>query len=156
MIAPVPSCIHLVPLSKRMSSPIMPMIESVWKFLPWWAMSSLTLESEKVLFHSEHSIEFMDQGDRVIEHNTRRVVKHNPILQGAMSSMHGRKKWHGWPRGSPPFQLSWYPISFLLLGQGIVHHFLCPLLLNLETRFLLWGRIVTPCVTKTLINLVSP
>jgi hypothetical protein len=33
----------------------------------------------------------MDQEDRVMRRNTSRVVKHNPILQGAMLSMHGRK-----------------------------------------------------------------
>jgi hypothetical protein len=54
-------------------------------------MSSLPLEFEKVLFHSEHPIELMDQEDRIMEHNTMRVMKHNPILQGAMSPMHGRE-----------------------------------------------------------------
>jgi hypothetical protein len=53
------------------------------------------LEFEKVLFYSEYPTELMDQEDRVIEHNTRRVMKHNPILQGVMSLMHGRKSYMG-------------------------------------------------------------
>jgi hypothetical protein len=48
------------------------------------------MELEKVLFHSEYPIE-LDQEDPVMKRNTSRVVKHNSILQGAMSSMHGRK-----------------------------------------------------------------
>jgi hypothetical protein len=55
MISPMPSCIHPIRLSKRMSSPIAPMIESVWKFLSQWVISSL-LEFEKVLFRPEHLI----------------------------------------------------------------------------------------------------
>jgi hypothetical protein len=59
--------------------------------LPQWAMSSSKLKFEKVLFHSEYLIDLMDQKDRVMEHNTRRVMKHNLILQCAMSLMHRRK-----------------------------------------------------------------
>jgi hypothetical protein len=40
-----------------------------------------------------------------------------------------------------------HPSSFLVLFPPFV---------NLRTRFLLRGRVVTPRVTKTLINLVSP
>jgi hypothetical protein len=58
-------------------------------------MSSSMLEFEKVHFHSEYPIELMDQEDRVMEHHTRRVMKHNLILQGAMSLMHGRKSCMG-------------------------------------------------------------
>jgi hypothetical protein len=58
-------------------------------------MSSLTFELEKVFFHSEHPIELMDPEDRVMEHNTRRVMKHRPILQGAMSPMHRKKSCMG-------------------------------------------------------------
>jgi hypothetical protein len=54
-------------------------------------MSSLTLEFEKVLFHSEHPIELMGKEDQIMEHNTRRVMKHSLILHGAMSLMHGMK-----------------------------------------------------------------
>jgi hypothetical protein len=33
----------------------------------------------------------MDQEDQVMKRNTSRVVKHNLILQGVMSSMHGKE-----------------------------------------------------------------
>jgi hypothetical protein len=50
----VPLCTQPVRLSKGMPYPIAPMIKSVWKLLPQWAMPSLMLEFEKVLFHLEH------------------------------------------------------------------------------------------------------
>jgi hypothetical protein len=37
-----------------MSSSTVPKIDSVWKFLPQWRMSSLTLELENVLSHSKY------------------------------------------------------------------------------------------------------
>jgi hypothetical protein len=120
----VTSCIHHVPLSKRISSLIAPMIDSVWEFLPWWEMSSLTLEFEKDLYHFEYPIELMDQEDRVMEHNTRRVMKHIRILQGAMSPMHRRK---GCLRNWEVFILPTTSISSFIRSQCIVHHFLCPL-----------------------------
>jgi hypothetical protein len=122
MISPTPLCIHPVQLSKRMSSLIMSRIEPVQKFLPRWVMSSLMLEFEKILFHTEHPIESMDQADRVMEHNTRRVMKHNPILQGAISLMHRRKSCKG---NREVFLLSTVPMSSFLRGQCIFHHFLC-------------------------------
>jgi hypothetical protein len=57
MIPPVPSCIHPVQLSKRMLSLIALRIDSVWKFLPRWAMSSSTLEFEKVLFWASNWVD---------------------------------------------------------------------------------------------------
>jgi hypothetical protein len=108
MISLVPSCICPVWLSKRMSYLIASRIDLVWKFLPRWMMSSSTLEFEKVLFHSEHPIELMDQKDRVMEHNIRRVLKHNPILWGAMSPMRGKKSCMG---SREAFLLSTDPIS---------------------------------------------
>jgi hypothetical protein len=118
-------CIHPIRLSKRMSSPIAPRINSFWKFLPQWALSSLKLEFEKVLFHFEHLIELMDQEDRVMEHNTRRVMKYNPILQGAISFMHRSKSCMG---NQELFLLSVVPISSFLCSQCSFHRFLCPLL----------------------------
>jgi hypothetical protein len=105
-------------------------------------------------FHPEHLIKLMDQEDVVMKCNTSRVVKHNPILQGAWSSMHGRKSGID-DQEVLPFQLFWYPISFLPLGQCIIYRFLCPLLLNLETRFLLRERAVTPHVTNSLIYFIK-
>jgi hypothetical protein len=55
MISLVPLCICHVRVSKGMSSLIAPKIDSVWKFLPQWRMSSLILELENVLSHSEYS-----------------------------------------------------------------------------------------------------
>jgi hypothetical protein len=84
-------------------------------------MSSLTLEFEKVLFHSEHQIELMDQEDRVIEDNIRRVMNHCPILQGSMSPTYGRKSCME-NREVFLLQLSQYPhfstvnASFIIFG----------------------------------------
>jgi hypothetical protein len=54
MISLVPLCICLVRVSKGISSSTAPKIDSVWKFLPQWRMSSLTLELENVLSHYEY------------------------------------------------------------------------------------------------------
>jgi hypothetical protein len=51
----------------------------------------LDIGIEKVLFHSEHLLELLYQEDRVMKRNTSRVMKHNLILQGAMSPTHRRK-----------------------------------------------------------------
>jgi hypothetical protein len=85
-------------------------------------MSSSTLEFEKVFFHSEHPIELMDQEDRVMERNTRRVMKHSLILQGAISLMHERKSCMG---NQEVFLLSTVPITSFLHGQCIFHRFSC-------------------------------
>jgi hypothetical protein len=95
MISLAHSCICHVRLSKSMSSSLAPRIDSVWKFLPRWVMSSSTLEFEKVLFHSEYPLELLDQEDQVRKHNTSRVRKHNPILQGARTPTPGRKSGMG-------------------------------------------------------------
>jgi hypothetical protein len=52
---------------------------------PDGGLSPLTLGYEKILFHSEHLLELLDQEDRVMKRDTSRVMKHNPILQGDMS-----------------------------------------------------------------------
>jgi hypothetical protein len=122
IISLMPSCICHVRLSKRMSSLITPRIDLVWKFLQRWVMSSSTLEFEKVLFQSEHPIELMDQEDRVMERNTRRVMKHSLILQGAISLMHERKSCMG---NQEVFLLSIVPITSFLHDQCIFHHFSC-------------------------------
>jgi hypothetical protein len=49
LISYVTSCIHLDLLYKRISSPITPVIDSVWKFLARWRMLLLTLGYEKGL-----------------------------------------------------------------------------------------------------------
>jgi hypothetical protein len=74
-------------------------------------MSSLMLEFEEVLFHFENLTKLMDQEDQVMEHNTRRVMKHHPILQGAMALMHGRKSCMG---NREVFLLSTVPVSSFL------------------------------------------
>jgi hypothetical protein len=59
--------------------------------------------------------------------------------------------------GEFPFQSSWLSILPLKFFVVSVPCFLpASLLTNLEMRFLLRGRARTPCVTKTLITLVSP
>jgi hypothetical protein len=62
MISLVPSCICPVRLSKRMSSLIAPRIDSVWKFLPRWVMSSSTLEFKKVPFPFQASARVTGSG----------------------------------------------------------------------------------------------
>jgi hypothetical protein len=143
---------HVIMISLVPSCLIAPMIDSVWKFLPRWVMSSSTLEFEKVLFHSEHPLELLDQEDWVMKHNTCIVMKHNTILQGAMSPTHERKSGMG---DREVFLLSTVSISFLLCGQCIFHHFLFPSFINLGTRFLLRGRTVTPRVTFSLITFIK-
>jgi hypothetical protein len=50
LISHVTSCMNLNLLSKRILSPITSKIDSVWKFLPRWRMSPLTLGYEKIIF----------------------------------------------------------------------------------------------------------
>jgi hypothetical protein len=85
----------------------------------------------------------------VMKPNTSRVMKHHLILQGAMSpTPKGKVAWM-----TEKFSLlSIVPVSFLLPSQYIFHHFLYPSLVNLEMRFLLRGRAVTPCVKAALIT----
>jgi hypothetical protein len=111
MISHATPCTH--PLQSIQENIILPMIPSVWKFLPRWGMSSLTFELENVLFHSKHPIE-LGQEDR--------VMKHNPILQGDVLSTHGRKSGRG---DREVFRFSTVPLSFLICGQ-CVFHLLCP------------------------------
>jgi hypothetical protein len=114
---------HLVQLSKIMTSSIAPSIDSVWKFLPRWAMSSLMLEFAKNLFHPDHPNELIDQENWVMEYNTRRAMKHSPILHGTMSPTHGRKSGMG---DREVFLLSTIPLSFLIHSQCVFYRFLYP------------------------------
>jgi hypothetical protein len=141
----MPSCIHHVRLSKRGSSLITLRIDSVWKFLPRWVRLSSTLEFEKVLFHSEYSLELLDQEDRVMEHTTRRAMKRNPILQGTMSPMHGRKSGMG---DQEVFLLSTILLS-LIRDQCVFHHFLCPLLRKSQDEVSFKGGCYTPVLQKS-------
>jgi hypothetical protein len=61
----------------------------------------------------------MDQEDQVMRCNTSKVVKHNPILQGAMLSMPGRKS--GMDDGEH-LLLSTVPIPDILLATRSMHH----------------------------------
>jgi hypothetical protein len=120
MISPATSCIHHVLSSKRISSSIAPMINPIWNL-----RKSLTLEFEKILFHFKHPLELLDQEYRVMKRNMSRVMKHNLILQGAMSHTHGRKSGMD---DQEVLLLSIVLISFLLHSQCIFHRLLCPLL----------------------------
>jgi hypothetical protein len=95
----------------------------------------------------------MDQADRVMKRNTSRTMKHNLILQGAMSPIHRRKSSIDDQEDLP---LSIVPIPDILPATQSMHcsSFLVPILLNLRMRFLLRERVVTPRVTKTLIHLI--
>jgi hypothetical protein len=109
----MPSCIHPIRSSKRILSLIAPMIDPLWNL-----RKSLTLELEKVLFHSEHPLEMLDQEDKVMKRNTSRVMKPNLILQGAMSPKHGREAARDTEKFSS-FQLSRYH-SFSLVNASFV------------------------------------
>jgi hypothetical protein len=54
-------------------------------------MSASPLELEIVLY-PEHPMKLAGEEDRVIKCNTRGVMEHSPILQGAMSHTHGGKR----------------------------------------------------------------
>jgi hypothetical protein len=111
-----PSCSII---QENISSLIAPMIDPVCNLRKY-----LTLEFEKVLLHSKHLLELLDQEHRVMKCNMSRVMKHNLILQGAMSHTHRRKN----DMDDRKVLLSTVLISFLLHGQSIFHYFLCPLL----------------------------
>jgi hypothetical protein len=122
------------------------------KVLTLIGMSSVTMEFEKVLFHSECLLELLHQEGRVMKQNTRRVMKHNPILQGAMLSTHGTKSGMG---NREDFLFSSVSIFHpLFLAPRHPSSFYCvpPPFVNLGMKFLLTGRIVTPRITKYLIT----
>jgi hypothetical protein len=50
-----------------------------------------TSELQEVIFDLEHLTKLVGQMDRMMKCNTGRVMKHNPIIQGAMSPMHRRE-----------------------------------------------------------------
>jgi hypothetical protein len=52
-------------------------------------------------------------------------------------------------------QGSWYPLYTTVNASFIISCAPTPFI-NLEMRFLLWGRVVTPHVTKAVITLISP
>jgi hypothetical protein len=132
LVLHVTSCIYLFLLAKHAGTPFLIMHwshsclqvpTSMKCAIPWhWNLKK---------FFSEHPIELMDQEDRVMEHNTRRVMKHSLILQGAISFVHERKSYME-DREVPPFN------CLKIHGQCDLHHFLMlsPPLINLETRFL--------------------
>jgi hypothetical protein len=113
------SWIHPTLPSKRRSSSIVPMFNWVWKFLPWWKMSSLTLGHEKVLFHPEHLIKLMYQEDRVMKRNTSRIMKRHSILQGETSTTHWRKSYMS------NWEVLLFSIVLISSVQYILHRFLC-------------------------------
>jgi hypothetical protein len=114
----VPSCTHHVRLSKRMSSLIAPMIESVWKFLPWcWNLRKFFYIPSARSNKWTEKIELWG----VTEAELWSTIQLYKVLCNLC--MEGKVAWM--TEKISPFQLSWYPIPFLLLDQCIVHHFLC-------------------------------
>jgi hypothetical protein len=80
-------------------------------------------------------------------------MQHDRSLQRALSPMHGRKTSMGYRE---VFFLPAVPISSFVLGQCIIRRFLCsPPFINLETRFLLRGRAVTPHIMASLITFIK-
>jgi hypothetical protein len=137
MISLVPSCIYHVRLYKRMSYSITPRIDSAWKFLPWWVMSSSTLQFEKVLFDFEHLNELMDQED------VSNGAQHKESREAQSKSTrcyvtHARKeKLHGKP-WSFLLQRSEYPPFSTVNASSLVS--CAPSFVNLRIRFLLRGE----------------
>jgi hypothetical protein len=86
-------------------------------------MLSSTLECGKIpFFLSKHPLESLDQEDRVMKRNPSSVMKHNPILQDAMSPTRKSKSDMGDYEVSsyhllqyPVIPVSWYPCRFLAL-----------------------------------------
>jgi hypothetical protein len=75
-------------------------------------------------------------------------MKRNPILQGMMSPMHGRKSGMG---DQEVFLLSTVPLS-LICDQCIFHHFLCPLLHKSQDEVSFKGGLLHSSVTEILIK----
>jgi hypothetical protein len=116
MISPMPLCIHPVRLSKRMSSPIAPRINSVWKFTPMgdvvldvgiWGSSFPFRESDWV------------DGPRRSSNGAQHKESHEaPSDSTRCYGTHARKKkLHGKPRSFPPFNSS----GILLSPRSMCH-----------------------------------
>jgi hypothetical protein len=146
MISLTPSCICPVWVSKRMLSSIAPKIDSVWKFLPRWRMSPLTLGYEKILFPFRASTRVIElrglsnearynQSQEAQSDSTQWDVAHTP-----------KGKLHEGPRSCPP---SNYPDTRYLCFSVINVSYIvscAPPYVNLRTRFLLReGGCNTPC-----------
>jgi hypothetical protein len=132
--------------SKRMSSPIVLMIDLVWKFLPWWGMSALTLELEKVLFHPTHWMKQSGEDDRAV--NATWLDSTRCSVSNTRKEKRNGRPWY--------FLFSTVPISRFSYVKIFFIDFLHSLsFLNLGMRFHLRGKVVTPCVTKTLITIIN-
>jgi hypothetical protein len=108
-------------------------------------MSSWTLEVDKVLFHSEHPLESLDQEDRGMKSHTRSVVRNRHIPQGEMDLSLEREA--AWETGkNSPCQLSRYSVLFSTSRHSSSFSCASPPFINLGMRFLLSGRVVTPHV----------
>jgi hypothetical protein len=90
------------------------------------SLEVLTLMEDVILnigiwefFPSRAFDQVMDQEDRVMKHNTCRIMKHHSILQGETSPMHRRKSCMS---NREVLLLSSVPISSV---QYIIHRFLC-------------------------------
>jgi hypothetical protein len=83
---------------------------------------------------------------------TSRVMKHNPIRQGAMSpTQEGKVAWVS--KKSSYFQLSRCPSCYLVNASFIVS--CAPSFVNLRTRFLLRGRVLAPRVMISLMTFIK-
>jgi hypothetical protein len=90
-ISPVTSRTILFYLSKGTSLLTTPDNHFYWRPLLWENTITTQLWNPKVLFFLGHSIKSLDQEDRIIKCNTRRITKHHLIWQGAMLYTHERK-----------------------------------------------------------------
>jgi hypothetical protein len=96
----------------------------------------------------------MDQEDQVMKRDTSRVVKHNPILQGVISSMQRRKSDMD---DREDLLLSTVLIPDIILATRSVHHssFLVPPQSKSQDKISFKGRTVTPRVMEFIINFIK-
>jgi hypothetical protein len=122
MTLPTTLCIHPVLPSNRISSSIMQMIDSIWKFLPRLGMSSLTLEFEKSSF--PFRVSDWVGGPRRSSNEAQHKESYEAQSDSTMYYVaHARKeKPH---RKLRSFLLSTVSISSFLHDQCIIHRFLC-------------------------------
>jgi hypothetical protein len=128
---------HLVLLSKRISSLIVSMIDSVLKFLPRWGMSPLTLDFEKVLFPFQASAQVAGPRRSSNEAQHKHIYK---VL--CHPHMKGKVAWVAEKFSS--FYLSRYPSCYTINASFIIS--CAPSFINLGMRFLLsWEGCTTLC-----------
>jgi hypothetical protein len=123
MISLMPSCICHVWLSKRISSLIMPIIDPVWKFLPWWRIVTLNIGIWESSFPFRASA--WVAGPRGPSNEARYKQSHEAqsdsimwyVAHARKKKLHGRLKFFLPSRSSDIIFSPWsmHPLSFFVL-----------------------------------------